>query len=274
MSALSKTTLMKDALVSSEIFSSLTVDHSLLKTLVPLDYPSRRRASNSQAKTKPDELWLPTEMKFEIIRHLDIKSLLAFRALGTAARELVDSLPEWKKIMQRTQTSNAIRLAVILGSAERITLPQLFAKICQTTCDTCGKLAPYLDVYNLARHCFDLGGECKYEPTPSSIEQKRLLRNKAWLKEGEFGCLVMPFLHRKSMKADFLIICFCCTYKGELCCGKTRTLCAQRMTMFPERAVFLDAIYTTTSIRHHYDEVHGGKREGPGITLAFEVSPW
>ncbi|KAG9200340.1 hypothetical protein G6514_007165 [Epicoccum nigrum] len=45
---------------------------------------------------------------------------------------------------------------------------QLFEKLCQKTCDTCGNGAAYIDVFNLSRQCLNVGGECQHRPVPQT----------------------------------------------------------------------------------------------------------
>jgi hypothetical protein len=59
-----------------------------------------------------------------------------------------------------------MRKALALRSGHRFTMFQLFEKLCQKTCDTCGSVAPYIDVFNLSRQCFNVGGKCQHRHVP------------------------------------------------------------------------------------------------------------
>lgn len=59
-----------------------------------------------------------------------------------------------------------MRKALALRSGHRFTMLQLFEKLCQKTCDTCGSVAPYIDVFNLSRQCLNVGGKCQHRHVP------------------------------------------------------------------------------------------------------------
>jgi hypothetical protein len=68
--------------------------------------------------------------------------------------------------MSNETTANTIRVAIGLQCAHRVVIEDLFKKLCQKNCDDCGKPAPYIDIFNIARRCIDVGGICKPRHVP------------------------------------------------------------------------------------------------------------
>ncbi|KAF2875371.1 hypothetical protein BDV95DRAFT_316071 [Massariosphaeria phaeospora] len=101
----------------------------------------------------------PTELQHAILAEVDVKSLLAFRAVNKRAVEVVNGMVEWQKIIGNAP--NAIRMAVGICTAHTFSMRDLFKKLCQRHCDHCDKLAPYIDVFLLKRVCLNVGGSCK-----------------------------------------------------------------------------------------------------------------
>ncbi|KAF2821473.1 hypothetical protein CC86DRAFT_250435, partial [Ophiobolus disseminans] len=84
-----------------------------------------------------------------VLDELDVKSLLAFRRVNQYAMETVNAMSDYKKVMRLVPSS--VRMAVAIDTAHTFSMKQLLAKLCQKHCDgdNCGKLAPYIDVFNL-----------------------------------------------------------------------------------------------------------------------------
>ncbi|KAJ4369337.1 hypothetical protein N0V86_009168 [Didymella sp. IMI 355093] len=102
---------------------------------------------------------LPLELHQAIVGHLDLASVFDFKCAFTSTKEAVDALPEVKRILNYAR--NVVSFAIELGCTHRSTVSELHKKLQQTTCDTCGGLAAFIDVRNLSRKCLQFGGECK-----------------------------------------------------------------------------------------------------------------
>ncbi|CAO2651385.1 Nn.00g039550.m01.CDS01 [Neocucurbitaria sp. VM-36] len=100
---------------------------------------------------------LPIELQHEILGHVDVKSLFTFRRVSQSAMMTVNSVLEYQKILKHA--ASCIRMAFAIRQADCYTIKQLFAKLCQKTCDgpKCTKFAPYLDIFTLTRRCLSLG---------------------------------------------------------------------------------------------------------------------
>lgn len=71
-----------------------------------------------------------------------------------------------------THAPNCVRMAIAIQTADTFSIKQLFLKLCQKTCDgeSCSKLAPYLDVFTLARRCLSVSGGCLHPCGPMNKE--------------------------------------------------------------------------------------------------------
>ncbi|KAJ8113776.1 hypothetical protein OPT61_g4177 [Boeremia exigua] len=112
---------------------------------------------------------LPIELQHHVLLQLDLASLLKFRQVNKLAMRVADSMAEFEKIMKHSSTKNAIRMAVVLNCGYRFTVAQLFDKLCQAACDTCGSLAAYIDVFSCTRQCLNVGGNCQPRHLPQSL---------------------------------------------------------------------------------------------------------
>lgn len=68
---------------------------------------------------------------------------------------------------------NVLSCAIALGCAHRITVTELHKKLEQTTCDTCGSLAAFLDIRTFSRQCLQFGSECKPRHVAQTAQQIR-----------------------------------------------------------------------------------------------------
>ncbi|KAF2105917.1 hypothetical protein BDV96DRAFT_655191 [Lophiotrema nucula] len=87
---------------------------------------------------------VPIEVHHAILRDLDVKSLLLFRSVNKCAMGAVDSVLEYKKIIDNAP--NVVRMAIGTGTAGNFTIMELFEALCRRTCDHCGDVAPYIDL--------------------------------------------------------------------------------------------------------------------------------
>lgn len=78
---------------------------------------------------------LPVELLSAILLELDLASLVIFRHVNRRAREVINSLREYKLIA--THASNCVCAMLWTGSASGITLSHLYHLMCQELCSTC-----------------------------------------------------------------------------------------------------------------------------------------
>ncbi|KAF2027955.1 hypothetical protein EK21DRAFT_91051 [Setomelanomma holmii] len=128
------------------------IDNSILIRHCPLD--NGRHAINFEsdgASSLGALSKLLVELSEEVIRHVDIETLLAWRRVNKLAMTLVASLSERKKIT--THTANTLRMAVGFNVHSKITIVDLFDLLCRKICKQCGAPAPIVDVDALQRFC-------------------------------------------------------------------------------------------------------------------------
>ncbi|KAF2027949.1 hypothetical protein EK21DRAFT_91046 [Setomelanomma holmii] len=142
------------------------LDPKILLEYCPLDYGRQPwlipKASLGALET------LLTELCCQVLRAVDVQSLLVFRRVNEKVMATIKEMPEFKKTM--SCAPNAVRMAIGARTVHTFTIQQLYVKLCQVTYDLgCGKPAPYLDVFKLRRTCLWIGGSCDNFPGPKDI---------------------------------------------------------------------------------------------------------
>lgn len=126
-------------------------DHTLddIENLCPLDngqhsrFPSYTLGSLEQ---------LPVELINMVLIQLEIRSLTDFRRVNRRAMQVVDSIPQYKKIILHAATS--IRGSLSIGTGNLFSCQELYEKLCTAGCDSCGDLGGYLYLVTCRRVCF------------------------------------------------------------------------------------------------------------------------
>lgn len=95
---------------------------------------------------------LPLELVWEVVSELDIQTLMEFRRVNRRARELVDSLPEFKAII--THARNALHGILSIDTGRWITCRTLYEKLCRRDCEQCGDIGGYLYLLTCKRVCY------------------------------------------------------------------------------------------------------------------------
>ncbi|KAF3044540.1 hypothetical protein E8E11_001593 [Didymella keratinophila] len=195
-----KTNLMHNYMETRKILDRMTVSPQYLRQLVQPDLPLHDPdhvnvdlgeldilvTNDGKIKEVSDEIIL------NILRHADIATLLEFRRVNRRAHTMVNDLPEWRKIIQRSFTSDIVGMIDLMGSARNITVAELYQKLRQTTCNGCGEHASSLDVLDLARRCLD---------------QQRT-----------FGMIAAPFLKPGAKDMDVSTVCLHTTTPRRMLC--------------------------------------------------------
>jgi len=94
---------------------------------------------------------LPLEIAYLILSLLDLRSLTDFRAVSWGSRALVDSLPQYKAIIQHAP--NALRALLSTNMAVHFTTSNLFEALYTQVCFGCGQFGPFLDLFTCYRYC-------------------------------------------------------------------------------------------------------------------------
>ncbi|KAF2653180.1 hypothetical protein K491DRAFT_551660, partial [Lophiostoma macrostomum CBS 122681] len=92
---------------------------------------------------------LPIEIEHKIMGYSDLASLLIVRRVNKKAMQVIDYLPDWRKVLDNAP--NVVRMAVGIKTAHRFTLPRLVQRLERRTCSFCQQPAPYFSVFSLTR---------------------------------------------------------------------------------------------------------------------------
>ena len=115
---------------------------------------------------------LPLELLYEILVHLDIRSLTNFKYVNRRAAELVESQPHYKTIVKYAQ--NAVRGILCVQTGTWITCEILYKKLFLPECEECGDFTPYLYIITCRRVCFLCFSErARYLPLGASLVKRR-----------------------------------------------------------------------------------------------------
>lgn len=93
----------------------------------------------------------PLEILSIVLVHLDIRTLTDFRRVNHRARQVVDSVPEYKMII--LYAPDTIRVTLCIGTGILYTCHQLYDKLCTAECDTCGDFASVIYLPTCSRIC-------------------------------------------------------------------------------------------------------------------------
>ena len=163
-------------------------------------------------------------------------------------------------MMRHAAVADAVWMALLVGSAQDITVAQLFTKLCQNFCHGCGKHALFLDLVRLARRCLGVGDP--YSQLLPACQVPNILAAYGLPQQQRltYGTMAVPFLQHKSIEKELFIICFKCRYDVNIN-GKVTRLDPRRVRQEVNLTRYLDEIYTKATFRQHLDKMHGGLPE-------------
>lgn len=125
--------------------TSKTLNDSATNATCPLDNGKHLdRASHSLG---------PVELQSIILAQLDLKALIDFRRVNRRAMEVVDTLPDYKSILQHSPASLRAILSVELGRF--ITCQKLYDTLCTANCEGCRQPAEFTYLLTCRRVCFE-----------------------------------------------------------------------------------------------------------------------
>ncbi|PGG98979.1 hypothetical protein AJ80_09434 [Polytolypa hystricis UAMH7299] len=126
-------------------------DHTLddNETLCPLDNGQQPRSPSSRLGALER---LPLEIMSMILIQLEIRSLTDFRRVSQRAKQAVDSIPQYKKIILHAPAS--IRGTLSIGTGNLFSCQKLYETLCTGECESCGDFGGYLYLITCRRVCF------------------------------------------------------------------------------------------------------------------------
>lgn len=95
---------------------------------------------------------LPLELIGEILKTLDLRTLMDLRYANRRATEIINSIPQYKAI--RKHAPNALRGILAIQTGRYITLEHLYEKLCTPECEVCGVAGSFLYLLTCKRACF------------------------------------------------------------------------------------------------------------------------
>jgi hypothetical protein len=126
-------------------------DHTLdgIESLCPLDNGQQHDTPRSTLGALDK---LPLELLNIVLVQLGIGSLTDFRRVNRQARRVIDSIPQYREIIQHAPAT--IRGILSIETGDWISCQNLYAKLCTAECDGCGDFGGYLYLITCRRVCF------------------------------------------------------------------------------------------------------------------------
>jgi hypothetical protein len=95
---------------------------------------------------------LPPELLLETLYCLEMQSLFMFRQINIRARQMVDSLKQYRRIV--SHGLNLFRALLQTQLAIQIPLLDLSGALCTKACSICGEFAGFISILAWKRCCF------------------------------------------------------------------------------------------------------------------------
>ncbi|KAL6860985.1 hypothetical protein J3F83DRAFT_716975 [Trichoderma novae-zelandiae] len=136
---------------------------------------------------------LPVELLLQALRHTDMQALFNLRRANRRARQVVDSLKEYRAVVSYGLTAYCALLRMKL--AAHVTLLDFYRVLCSEDCAFCGKFGGFVFLPSWIRCCFECIEEDPETRMVTVAEVRRLFR----LSRAEVGrqraCLTMPGIY-------------------------------------------------------------------------------
>ncbi|RFU79435.1 hypothetical protein TARUN_2792 [Trichoderma arundinaceum] len=117
---------------------------------------------------------LPVELLIQSLRHMDMQSLFNLRQVNLRARQIVDSLKEYKAVVSHGMTAYCALLRMKL--ATHVTLLDFYRVLCSKNCTFCGKFGGFVFLPTWIRCCFECIEEDPETRMVTVAEVRRLFR--------------------------------------------------------------------------------------------------
>ncbi|KAM0251323.1 hypothetical protein ACHAQJ_008218 [Trichoderma viride] len=116
----------------------------------------------------------PVELLFQTLRHMDMQALFNLRQANLRARQMVDSLKEYKAVVSHGLTAYCALLRMKL--ATHVTLLDFYRVLCSKNCAFCGKFGGFVFLPTWIRCCFECIEEDPETRMVTAAEVRRLFR--------------------------------------------------------------------------------------------------
>ncbi|KAH6608085.1 hypothetical protein Trco_004398 [Trichoderma cornu-damae] len=117
---------------------------------------------------------LPVELLLQALRHMDMQALFNLRQVNLRARQMIDSLKEYKAVVSHGLTAYCALLRTSL--AAHVTLLDFYRVLCSENCAFCGKFGGFVFLPAWIRCCFECIEEDPETRMVTAAEVRRLFR--------------------------------------------------------------------------------------------------
>ena len=94
---------------------------------------------------------LPLEILYETLRYVDLMSFMSFSMVNRSARDVVNSMTEYK--LTRTHAASALEGLFRANLASWFTITDLFAAFCSRVCGVCNRFGGFFYLLGCSRCC-------------------------------------------------------------------------------------------------------------------------
>ncbi|TFA98619.1 hypothetical protein CCMA1212_009609 [Trichoderma ghanense] len=140
---------------------------------------------------------LPVELLLQALQHMDMQALFNLRRVNLRARQMIDSLKEYRAVVSHGLTAYCALLR--MGLAAHVTLLDFYRVLCSQDCAFCGKFGGFVFLPSWIRCCFECIEEDPETRMVTVAEVRRVFR----LSRAEVGrqrvCQTMPGLYRRRL---------------------------------------------------------------------------
>jgi hypothetical protein len=121
------------------------IDHKNLKKLRPLEKLSLQLVPSQGLNLFPPEIWIA------ILLRTDLKSLLVFRSVCRASRQLVESIRYYRNLVGHFP--NLLRAVLLTRIASWLNLSQIHQALTTKSCEKCENFGEYIYLLKCKRYC-------------------------------------------------------------------------------------------------------------------------
>jgi len=104
-----------------------------------------------QSKTSLGRMNLPVEILCEVVRRLDMRTLLKFRQVDQRAREIVSAVIEYRRVIE--YALDAVLAFHRAEMASHVELRHLYSLLCTDACSFCGEIGNFVFMPTQERCC-------------------------------------------------------------------------------------------------------------------------
>lgn len=197
---------IREDVLGSEFFPEQTVAWDYTSYSLDSNLPTspwfKPAPTKAPTTTLGDLDVLPTELLWQILPQLDLKTLRLFRHVNHRATDVVHSMPEYQIISK--YAPSAFEGAVLIGSASFVTCQALCKTLYSGKCEDCDDFGKYLYMITCKRVCYNCAtSNWEYEPLRRSHAIFRFGLDPASVKElPQMRCIPGQYANKPHSLSD------------------------------------------------------------------------